>query len=423
MVGPTTNWAGNIAFGARRIHRPSSVDDLCSVVAKADRVRALGTGHSFNDLADTPGDLVWVAGLPAVMDIDTTRATVTVTAGTRYAELAPHLHANGFALANLGSLPHLSVAGACATATHGSGDRNGNLAAAVSGMQLVGADGELTSVSRSGDEDLLHAVVVGLGSLGIATSLTLDLVPTFDVAQYVYEGLPYRALAGNLTEILASGYSVSVFTDWRGRADNQIWLKRVAGDSGVPAPPRRWLGAARARQARHPVPGISPAGCTRQLGVPGPWHERLPHFRPESVPSTGQELQSEYFVERELASEAVAAVARLGDRLAPVLQVSEIRSVAADRLWLSPSYRRDSVAVHFTWYRDVPAVTALLAAVETQLAPLRARPHWGKLFDMPPVVLSGRYERAVDFRQLLRRFDPGGKFRNPFIDRYFPALP
>jgi xylitol oxidase len=420
--GRLTNWAGNVTFSAQRVSRPESLGELRRIVAGRERVRALGTGHSFNPIADTPGDLVSVAGLPRVMEIDARRATVTVSAGLRYGELVGQLDAAGWALRNLGSLPHISIAGACATGTHGSGDANGNLATAVSALQMVTAGGDVVTASREDDGEQFDGLVVALGTLGIVTSLTLDLVPAFGIRQYVYEALPRDQLAEHLPDILASGYSVSLFTTWRGGPVEQVWRKCLAGPGDSPLPePSRWHGAVLAGHPLHPVPGMSPENCTEQLGVPGPWHLRLPHFRLEFTPSSGEELQSEYLVPREQASAALAAIDRIRDRVAPVLQISEIRTVAADELWLSPSYRRPTVAIHFTWIKDTSAVLPVLAAIEEQLAPLLARPHWGKLFTVSPEVVRGLYERLPNFQRLRGHYDPAGKFGNEMVDSYVPA--
>jgi alditol oxidase len=423
MTGKAMNWAGNVTFGAARFHRPASVPELQRLVARSTRVRALGTGHSFNRLADTPGDLVCVAGLPRAIEIDAAGPAVTLTAGLTYGEVAAALQEAGRALPNLASLPHISVAGACATGTHGSGDGNGSLATAVSAVEMVTADGDLVTVSREADPGRFPGTVVALGALGIVTRLTLDTVPAFDIRQYVYEDLPAGQVTEHFDEIVSAAYSVSLFTGWRGPRIRQAWLKRRADAPGSGAAGPRWMGGRLADGPRHPVPGMSPAACTEQLGVPGPWHERLPHFRREFTPSAGDELQSEYLLPRAHAADALAALRPVAGRLAPVVRTSEIRTIAADDLWLSPAYQRDSVAFHFTWIRDWAAVAPAVALVEERLAPLRARPHWGKLFGTSPEAMRGLYPRLDDFRRLMHRHDPAGKFRNDLLDRYFPPGP
>lgn len=417
----TTNWAGNVTFTAERVHRPASVGELQQLVAGADRVRALGTGHSFNRIADTTGDLVSVAGLPPEVDVDTAGGSVRVAAGLPYGTVARHLHAAGCALRNLGSLPHISVAGACATGTHGSGDRNGVLATSVSALELVAASGEVVSLGRDVDADRLRGAIVGLGSLGVVTSLTLDVAPTYDVRQFVYEDLPLAVLGDHLDEVFATGDSVSLFTDWRGAVIRQVWLKRRTDRDDGWTPEQRWLGATLADRPRHPIPGMSPENSTEQLGVPGPWHERLPFFRPTSTPSSGDELQSEYLLPRVHALPALSAVTAVREVLAPALQMSELRTVAADELWLSPAYRQDSLAVHFTWVRDPTVVAPAVTAVEAALAPFDARPHWGKVFSTPPEVVHGLYERLPDFGRLVADHDPTGKFANAFTTQYLSS--
>ncbi|MEU0481488.1 FAD-binding protein [Streptosporangium sp. NPDC006013] len=422
MTGRLLNWAGNITYGAARFHRPGSMEQLQELVAGSDAVRALGTRHSFNEIADRPGgDLVSLEDLPGGPELDPARGTVTVGAGVRYGELSRYLHGAGYALHNLGSLPHISVAGACATATHGSGDANGNLATAVSGLELVTADGEATFLSRERDGDRFAGAVVGLGALGVVTRIVLDVVPAFEVRQHVYENLPWARLEEHFEEITSAGYSVSMFTGWDGPVIDQVWVKRRDGESSPWEPVSRWLDATAAPADRHPLPGLSAVNCTAQLGVPGPWYDRLPHFRLDFTPSSGEELQSEYLLPRRHALAALRALDGVRDVVSPVLQVSEIRTVAADELWLSPSYRQDVVAVHFTWKKDWPAVRRVLTVIEDLLEPFEARPHWGKLFLMGPERLASRYDRLPDFRRLAADLDPTGKFRNPFVNDHLFA--
>ncbi|MFJ8870898.1 FAD-binding protein [Streptomyces sp. NPDC102473] len=413
-----TNWAGNITFGAKQFHAPTSIAELQDIVSASSAVRALGTGHSFNTVADTHGDLISVAGLPRSVEIDREAGTATVSAGLRFGELTGTLHRSGFALHNLGSLPHISVAGACATGTHGSGVGNRSLAGAVRALELVTADGRLERLER-GDADFAGAVV-SLGALGVVTRLTLDLVPAFEIQQWVYEGLPQEPLLDHFDEIMAEAYSVSLFTGWHGGPVDQVWLKQRVAADGPGTVPHRWHGATLAEGPRHPVPGVAAEHCTRQQGLPGPWHARLPHFRLEFTPSNGEELQSEYFVARRDAVAAYRALDRIRQRIAPLLQIGEIRTVAGDDLWLSPAQGRDSVAFHFTWVPDTAAVTPVLGAIEEALAPFGARPHWGKVFTTPPGSLRELYGHHADFERLAARLDPTGTFRNDFLARHFP---
>jgi alditol oxidase len=414
------NWAGNVEFRAARVRRPRTVAGLRARVAGSTRARALGTGHSFSRIADTDGELISTAGLPPVVNIDAAAATVTVAGGVRYGDLARRLNAAGWALPNLASLPHISVGGACATATHGSGERNRGLAAAVRAVELVTADGGLVTLDRDADPARFPGAVVGLGALGIVTTLTLDLVPAFTVRQYVYDDLRAKELTSNFDEIMGAAYSVSVFTMWRGGRHHQVWVKHRDGDPEKFPAGRAWHGARPADGPRHPVPGMAVTATTPQQGVPGPWHERLPHFRLEFTPSAGAELQSEYLLPRQAAIPAIGALEGLGALISPVLQTSEIRTVAADEAWLSMAYHQDSVAFHFTWILDAGAVRPVIAAIEQELAPLGARPHWGKLSGMAPDTVRSRYPRSGDFQALARTLDPAGKFRNEFTDAYFP---
>lgn len=393
----TTNWAGNVTFGARHQHRPASIPELQAIVAAADHARALGTGHSFNRLADTPGHQIRTLGLPATMDLD--GRTVRVSAGVRYGELARYLQSHGYALRNLASLPHISVAGAISTGTHGSGAANGSLATAVTALEFVTASGDLLRLDRN--DPRFPGAVVSLGALGIIVAVTLEVVPTFEVTQQVYDAVPRDAALAALDK----AYSVSLFTSWTGAEVDQVWVKATEPFAWDRAP---------ADGPRHMIRTMPAANCTQQGGVPGPWHERLPHFRLEFTPSAGDELQSEYFVARYQLGEAMTALDPVSDRIAAVLQISEVRAIAADDLWLSPAYGRDTAALHFTWLPDTDAVRPVLDLIEERLAPFGVRPHWGKLYNLDP---SDRYPRFADFAALVAELDPDGKFRNAEVDR------
>lgn len=410
MLVAIANWAGNVTFGTADLLRPRSPGELRAMVARTPRLRVLGAGHSFSPVADSAA-LVTLEGLPAEIEIDSARATARVSGGVRYAELAPALDRSGFALANLASLPHITVAGAVATGTHGSGSRIGALATSVAGIEMLTADGDLVTI---GPEEISGSVVA-LGALGVVTGLVLTLEPSFTVRQWVYDDLPRAELDAGFGEIFASAYSVSVFTTWRdpGNLDH-VWVKHRADDGWTA--PDRWHGARLADGPRHPVRGMPPGYTTRQGGAEGPWHARLPHFRAEFTPSAGDELQAEYLLPRDRAVAAIAALDGLASRIAPLLLVCELRTVAADDRWLSPCYGRDTVAIHFTWRKDPAAVGALLPEIEDRLAPFDPRPHWGKLFTLPPARIRASYPRLETFARLMASYDPEGKFRNAFID-------
>ncbi|WP_367128100.1 FAD-binding protein [Saccharothrix sp. HUAS TT1] len=404
----STNWAGNVTFSAARTAHPTSVDEVRRVVEAAGSARVVGAGHSFSAIADTAGTLISLDRLPEVFEVGD--GWVRVGAGTRLARLAERLHAEGLALPAMPSLPHVTIIGACATATHGSGNDVPSLASLVRALDLVTADGGLVTLRR-GDAGF-DGAVVAFGSLGVVTALELDVVPTFDVEQRVYQDMPFDVLVANVEEVFASAYSVSAFTTWQGVA--QVFAKHRTADV------RRdlaWTGARPATGPVHPVPGQLAVNCTAQLGVPGPWHERLPHFRADFTPSVGRELQSEYFVAREHAADALRALDALSAVVTPVLLTSEVRTVAADEQWLSPVHGRPSVALHFTWQPDDAAVRAVLREVEAALSPWEPRAHWGKLSEVADP--GAGYEHWARFAALRGELDPAGKFGNPLVDGWF----
>ncbi len=411
-----TNWAGNLEYSTDRLYSTNSLEQVRSYVKKQSKLKVLGTRHCFNNIADSTHNFLSLKSMDSMVALDQQTHTVTVDAGMTYGQLCQLLHSKGFALHNLASLPHISIAGACSTATHGSGEKNGNLATAVSGLEIVTAAGDVVKLSRQQDGEAFRGVVVGLGALGVITKIILDIQPAFMMRQYVYENLPLAAVKDHFDAIEASGYSVSFFTDWQNERISEVWIKSrdEAGQEFEATP--EFFGAKLATKNLHPIGELSAENCTEQMGVPGPWFERLPHFRMGFTPSAGKELQSEYFVPRQHAVEAILAVQRLRDQVSPHLLISEIRTIAADNLWLSPCYEQASVSIHFTWKQDWPAVRKVLPVIEKELAPFKPRPHWGKLFTMAPEQLKSSYKRLPDFMQLSKKYDPQGKCRNEFLN-------
>jgi len=410
------NWAGNLEYGTDDLYSANSLEEVRNYVRKQSKLKVLGTRHCFNNIADSTHSLLSLKSMDEVVALDSSTRTVTINAGMTYGQLCPYLDGKGFALHNLASLPHISVAGACSTATHGSGEKNGNLSTAVSALEVVTAAGDVVKLSRQQDGDKFRGAVVGLGSLGVITKVTLDIQPTYMMRQYIYENLPLAAMRDHFDAIESSGYSVSLFTDWQNQRINEVWIKsREEKGQAFDATPE-FFGAKRARKNLHPIAELSAENCTEQMGVPGPWYERLPHFRMGFTPSAGKELQSEYFVPRRHAVEAILAVERLRNQVSLHLLISEIRAIAADHLWMSPCYEQPCVTIHFTWKQDWPAVRKLLPVIEKELAPFQARPHWGKLFTTSPKELKSIYKKLPDFIQLSQTYDPQGKFRNEFLD-------
>jgi xylitol oxidase len=423
------SWSGTIDYGPGALYAPTSIDALQALVARTPRIRALGTRHSFSTVAASDADLVSLRAMPADIDIDPAAGTVRVAGGVRYGELALAAWDAGLALPNMGSLPHISVAGASSTGTHGSGSTNVALAPGVRAISLVTADGDLVELSREADPDVFKGTVLSLGSLGVITHLELDMLPAFEVRQAVYLDLPAERLnSDDLTALMNSAFSVSLFHDLDGHIA-QVWVKqKVEADGGgadgidslptdATSPfPDVFYGARRAAGPMHPLAGVPADFCTDQSGMPGPSFTRLPHFRLEFTPSSGEEIQSEYYVAIEDLAAALAALQEIAGLIRRVLMVSEVRTVAADDLWLSAAHHRPSACLHFTWKREPEAVHAVLPEVEAALAPFSPRPHWGKVFTLAPDVVRSHYPRLADFRALRARMDPKGKFANEYVD-------
>ena len=409
------NWSETVDLQGQ-VAAPTAVAEVSELIRAHDRVLALGSAHSFSDVAVTAGLHVDTTRLPADVRIEGT--TATVGAGTTYAVLGRELHARGVALAAMASLPHITVGGAISTGTHGSGDAIGTLSSAVTGLEVVTADGDTRWVRRGVDPDF-PGWIVSLGALGIVTRVELEVEPAYDIAQTVFTGVDLDIVEADVDAIFAAATSVSVFTRWRPEPDAQVWLKRRIDREG-PWPGGSAFGVDPHPAPIHPLESLDPVHCNPQLGRPGPWHERLPHFRAEFTPSAGDEIQAEYLLPRSHATEGISAVRSLHEHITPLLHVSEIRTMRADDLWLSPAYGVDTVGIHFTWHRD-ERIFDVLPLIEEALLPLGARPHWGKVTCAIPEQVTAAFPRWADFVALVKSVDFSGKFRSPFVTRLMGA--
>lgn len=407
------NWAGNYAYKADNYYEPASAEELQELVKKLDKQKALGSRHCFNDIADSPKNQISTRRLNRMLRLDTDKNAVTIEGGARYGDFATELDTKGYALQNLASLPHITVTGACTTATHGSGVTLGNLATQVVAMEIVTPRGEIVNVDRAHPD--FYGLVVGLGAIGVITKITLEVEKTFQVRQDVFQELPLESLEKHFDEIVSSGYSVSLFTNWLDKKISQVWVKRRT-DKPLTGLGIDFFGAKAATKNLHPIVEMSAENCTDQMGSPGPWYNRLPHFKMGFMPSGGKELQSEFFVPHGNAVDAILALERKKELINPQLFISEIRTIATDNLWMSPCYHRDCVAIHFTWKQNPDEVGKLIPMIESELAPYKTKPHWGKLFSLSPAVIHERYEKFPDFLALVKKYDPDGKFRNHYLD-------
>ena len=407
------NWAGNYTYKASNYFEPASVEELQQLVKKLDKQKALGSRHCFNDIADSPKNQISTRHLNKIVQLDADKNTLTVEAGARYGDFAAELDAKGYALHNLASLPHITVAGACTTATHGSGVTLGNLATHAVAMEIVTPQGEIVNVDKSNPD--FYGLTVGLGAIGVVTKIAMEVEKTFEVRQDVFQELPLASLQQHFDEIMSSGYSVSLFTNWLDQKISQVWVKRRT-EKNLSELGNDFFGARAATRNLHPIIEMSADNCTDQMGIPGPWYNRLPHFKMGFKPSGGKELQSEFFVPNSNAVDAILALEKKKELINPQLFISEIRTIAADNLWMSPCYHQDCVAIHFTWKQNPDEVGKLIPMIESELAPYKVKPHWGKLFTIKPSVLHERYEKFQDFLALAKKYDPDGKFRNHYLD-------
>ena len=401
------NWSKNVDFNDRGYLQPDSLSELQELIRSNAKIRARGTAHCFNEIANTSSYAINLAKMPRVIEVSAETKSVKVSPGLTYGELAPVLHSQGWALNNLASLPHISIAGSISTGTHGSGIKNQNLANQVLSLDMVTAEGELRHLDRT--SPAFNALVVGLGLGGIVYQYELKIEPTFEVRQVIYPDIPLDVLQRSFDQIMGSAYSVSYFTDWSSAQVGNLWCK-FRDDEVIP---ESIGGSGKADKKFHPIPSVDPVACTEQLGVPGHWHDRLSHFKLEFTPSVGEEIQTEFFVDRKDAAAAIEAVSQLGSEITPLLWITELRTFAADNLWLSGAFERDCLAIHFTW-KKLDAIYPVIEKVEVALRPFNYRPHWGKVFTADATYLMSVYPKMGEFQALVQALDPAKKFGNSF---------
>ena len=399
------NWSKNVDFSEKAYLQPQSLSELQEMIRSHANLRPRGSAHSFNEIANTDHYAINLSKMPQVIEVNQEKRSVNVSAGLTYGELAPKLDQQGWALHNLASLPHISIAGSIATGTHGSGIKNQNLANQVISLSVVTADGDLKTFTASDSE--FNALVVGLGLGAIVYQYELKVEESYQIRQVIYPEIPLAEIRGNFDQIMSSAYSVSYFTDWADPQVGNLWCK--FRDNEVI--PQSIGGSSAANKKFHPIPSVDPEACTEQLGEPGAWFERLPHFKLDFTPSVGEEIQSEFFVARKDADAALAAVAALGSEIAPLLWITELRTIAADNLFLSGSYQRDTLAIHFTW-KKVDAIYPVIAKIEKALKPFGARPHWGKVYTTTFEEAVSAFPELAIFKAAMKRLDPAKKFEN-----------
>lgn len=416
------NWSGTVQYESSSLHFPRSSEALARIIKENDRVKVLGTGHAFSRIADTTGAHISLDEMKAIFPIDHEHQTVSFEAGVTFKELAEYLERQGYAIANYASLPHISIAGAIATATHGSGEKNGSLATLVREFELVDGRGEVHHISKDKTPDLFAASVVSLGVLGVVTRITLDILPRFTIRQDVYKNVDAQTVLDSFDEVQDMGYSVSLFTKWQNpKSLEKLWIKSIVEDPAREFP-QMLFGGTWSNENLHPCSGESAERCTPQCGVSHSANYSLPHFLGEETPSSGNEIQTEFFVPRSKTQEAMQALLNNGHIFTDdIIHVSEVRTIAPDNHWMSPFYEQESVGIHFTWKNEPEKLASVISQVQKILqdaigdTPLRA--HWAKVHNLSDIRSS--LPRFDDFRGLIRVYDPQGKFRNGYSVRLF----
>jgi FAD-linked oxidoreductase len=447
--GQWRNWAGTATATPARWAQPRSEAEICAAVKEAAAaglpVRALGSGHSFTAAAATSGLALDLSLWTGVTAADTRTGLVTVRSGTTLRALNAALAEFGLALANLGDIDAQTIAGALATGTHGTGARLGGLATQIEALDLVLADGSLVSCSASARPDLFAATRVGLGALGVVTAVTLRCVPSFTLAaderpmpvEQVIEEFGALAAANDHFEFYWFPYGRQALVKRNNRVPS-------GGPAAVPAGRAAGRAAVPAGRAAAPMPGWrrfwefevmenAAFGTLCRLGRAAPRLvpalNRLSSaalsarsytdasYRVFVTPRRVHFVESEYAVPRESLPGVLAELRRAVPRLAdPVMFPVEVRVAAADDIWLSTAYGRDSAYIAVHQYAGLP-YRAYFDLFESVVAPVAGRPHWGKLHSLDAGRLGPLYPRFEDFRRVRAEVDPEARFGNAYLAR------
>uniref|UniRef100_A0A915D0Y3 FAD-binding PCMH-type domain-containing protein n=1 Tax=Ditylenchus dipsaci TaxID=166011 RepID=A0A915D0Y3_9BILA len=417
---PLLNWGGNFNFSTQDIKYPTTTAGVQQLVKECKgKIRPVGTRHSFSEIANTNDTLICLVHMNLILSVDPSVPSVTVQAGITYTDLIPFLQSIGLAIPMMASLGEISIAGAINTAVHGSGAGIGNLATQVLGLQMVLADGSVVQYSKGQNDTELAAATVGLGALGIVTQVTLQAQPTYNLAINVFENMDMSVLDTQLYNITHSGYAINMWSTFGtpGVLD-QVWITTKVDSNGVNAYGNvsQLYGAPAATAQSSPIAALPPTYVVPQMGIVGPYYERLTDYDLGLSGQEGQQTQSEYYVDFDDFVPALKALQTLSAEINAVVYVALFRITEKDELWMSPQYKKTTMAIHFSWQPKLDQVMALLPKIEAALAPFNPIPHWGKLYTLKPEQYLPLLPKYPEWREQVELHDPTHKFRNKWLE-------
>ncbi|KAI1700234.1 d-arabinono-1,4-lactone oxidase domain-containing protein [Ditylenchus destructor] len=356
------NWGNNFRFSTQNIQYPTSVEEVQQIVRNANKLRVVGTRHSFSKIADSPNTMLSTLALKNIIGFDPTVPSITVQAGITYTDLNPFLP------------------------NYGPNDPE------------------------------LKAIAVGLGAFGVITQVELEVEPTFNLTNYVFVNMPEQDIYDHFDEIENLGYSVQLFTDFSTPGVwDQVWVWVRSDENSNVGNMQNLYGATRTHEQVTAIEALPPTYLMEQ-GKEQPWYYGLVDYHLGLSGFDGAEIQSEYFMPYENAIPAIQAVSNFSDLIAPRVYTMLIRTIKGDDLWMSESFNETTVAIHFTWKPNMTAVMEVLPQIEQALLPYGARPHWGKVFAQGPETYLHRYPKLNQWKQLAETLDPTHKFRNKFLE-------